>query len=741
MKRNLYLIAFLVLSVVLPATGFAQVLKNHGDAPVRNTDKQQPEMTSPLKGGGDIIWQTSFNWKDTGSPTGWRLPEGWEVKDNSDLGNGWIWRDDSLHGLFSDVGIPAHFATPGDGYLCVPMDEYNSRDGIDTENVIDTYIVTPPIDCSSASSVMVKFNQEFRLCCSNYNIEMLVTNDAGVHWASYEIRFGIRGNTVTPPKFQSPEINISDVAAGLKNVQIKFYIHGMARYYMMIDDLKLVEAFSNDLVLTESWTEFNAGFDATIGHLNYLPYTQIGMASEKGGKIGDFQFRGAFLNNGMADQEEVALNTSVLRDGVEVYNKTSTTKTIWPLERDTLTITDPLSPADYGDYKINLKAISANAEEVPANNSATVYFTVNDTLFQRADLSAEAGISSGAWSGGGRAGDVMAISYDVQAPCEVNSISAYLTRITETGTPTLQFVLFRYMAAEDDYAEVMTSEIIDFDLTRERSRITLPLSKDGESEFLQPGEYLAGVRTWGSDGTDGLDIGWDLSTKFPSGYSLCYQVSDNGWAAVDKLTMIGFNLNAQGGPTQASVTFNVDMTLSIASGDFKPGTDLLDVTGLASTWSGTAVMSDPDGNGIYTVTVEGLQIAGNLNYLYRINGNPEPFPANQNPFRNYTVRYWNIVNNTINTGAVSGTDPIVGNSTFTVYPNPTTGTFNLAVNNGTASDLEITLTNIQGQVVYRNRVEKVASYQETIGGKLSKGMYFLSVRSGKEVRVEKVIIN
>jgi hypothetical protein len=740
MKISILISTLIAVTFGISSSGFSQVLKSNPDTPVKFSGTTERHLPNQVKGGGDVIWQTSFNWKDASSPQGWTLPEGWEIRDNSDLGNGWVWRDDSLHGMFTDLAIPDFFDTPDDGFICVPMDEYNSRDGINTSNVIDTYITTPPIDCSGVSSVLVKFNQEFRLCCKDYNIEMLVTNDGGVHWASYEIRFGIRGNTTTPDKFHSPEINISDVAAGLSNVQIKFYIHGMARYYMVLDDLQLVEAFNNDLVLADTWSEFNAGLDASIGHMNYLPMTQIGMNSAVSGIIGDFTLKGAFLNNGAQDQEDVALQTIVKRNGSEYFNKTSESTTIWTLERDTLAIAEPLHPTEYGDYEIKFNAISANTEEVPVNNTSSTFFTINDTLMQRADFSAEAGISSGAWTGGGRAGDVMANTYHLQTACEANSISAHLAAITEDGTPTIQYVLFKYMADADDYVEIMTSEIVDVDTTMEWTRYTMPLGKDGESEFLQPGEYLAGVRSWGSDATDGLDIGWDLSTKFPSGYSLCYQVSDNGWSNLDKLTMIGLNINETGGPTEAPVTFNVDMSKHIASGQFNPGTDQVEVAGLASTWSGTASMTDTDGDGIYTVTVDGLPVAGVLNYKYRLNGVPEAYPTTGDPYRKYTVRYWNNINNKFNGGIVAGIDPASLLGSLTVYPNPTSGNFTVDVENVTASDLIITLSNIQGQVIYQNKVTNAFHHQEIIANDLSKGIYFLSVNNGKEVSIKKVIV-
>ncbi|MEA1877032.1 MAG: hypothetical protein U9N86_09205 [Bacteroidota bacterium] len=114
---------------------------------------------------------------------------------------------------------------------------------------------------------------------------MLVTNDGGVHWASYDAKFGVSGNTVTPVRFRSPEINISDVAAGMGAVQIRFHIHGPRLYYWMIDDLRLTEAYENDLILEDTWANFNGGFDEHIGHINYWPKSQFGSASEVSGTV------------------------------------------------------------------------------------------------------------------------------------------------------------------------------------------------------------------------------------------------------------------------------------------------------------------------------------------------------------------------------------------------------------------------------------------------------------------------
>lgn len=724
---------------------FGQVLQKAQDALTMQAEIESTLQQSNFKTGGDTIWFTSFDWADETQERGWSLPDGWDIVDNSGFGFPWMWSDDTIGGNFTNLSPRSFFDTEENGFIVVPIDQYNAIDGETTSNASDTYIQTPPIDCSSSPSVIVNFKQFFRLCCENYNLEMLVTNDGGVHWAMYDVRFDIAGNTTTPPKFQAPQINITDVAAGMPNVQIRFHMHGPSHYYWLIDDLTLTEAFESDLVLEDSWANFNGGFDSRIGHINYWPLSQMGMDSEVSGNIGDYMFNSALLNNGMQDQENAQVQMTILKNGEQVFQDVSDPAVLWPLDRDTLEVISTFLADDYGDYKFTFTAISENAEEVPLNNESSIMFTVTDSLMHRADFSSESSANTGGWGGGSNAGDMVGVGYDLIVPTEINAITARIAGVSDDQYPTYQYVLLKWLVEEEYYAEWLTSDIMAADSTIEWTWQTHEMEKDGETEFLEPGFYWACVRMWGDDGTEegsnGLSIGWDKDAKWDGWYTYMFQAVSGGEYSTGKMNQIGLVLNESGAPTEAPATFNVDMNAHITNGEFHPGSDFMDLAGSFNGWTGSEHMTDADGDGIYTISLDGMPVGEVIEYKYRINGNwdTSEFPDG-GPNRMRTVRYWNVFNDNYNGGETTGIENISLIENLTVYPNPTQGNFTVRLTTSEASDIAISLMDIQGHVVYHKEIKGVINHSETIENNFAKGVYFLTVNNGREIKVQKVII-
>ena len=740
MKKFTLVSCFALLSLVI----YGQTSINPLGSPVKQTDISQSASDFSVKAGGDIIWQSTFDWANPDDPQGWSLPDGWELVDNMDLGNFWTWRQDSIVGRWTDETAPEYFTSRDDGFLVVPMDYYNYRDGVASDDASDTYIQTPSIDCSDKTSVIVKLNQYYRFCCENDNsghMDLMVTNDDGVHWATYDLSWGIGHNTFTPIKYRSPEFNISDVAAGMSNVQIRIYFHEVPYYFWAIDDLTLCEAYEFDLKLEDSWLEMNAGFEDPVGHINYVPFSQIGMASEVSGFVGDLSFRGALLNNGMADSDESQLNVQISRNGTEVFNQNSSLSSIWTLERDTLEVADGFLPTEYGDYQAVVTAKSNNPEDTPVDISETYNFTINDSLYQRSDMSAESTLSTSVWANGNTAGDMLAVRYDIQSAIEVNSITARVRTFVDSLFPSFQFLVLKYSEEEDDYIEVISSDVIGMDSTY-LGWVTLPMTKDGESEFLEPGEYYAAWRAWADDEKIGMRLGWDQDSRAEfTNHNLIYLSSINTWYSSDKMPMLGMNFNTDGGPTEAAVTFNVDMNSHIVNGEFNPGSDFVEVGGSFDGWAGSGQMEDPEGDGIYTITISGEEVGSTFEYKYRVNGDWDTSEYADSEYnREYTVRYWNLLDDVYNGGMTTGVPSVGLTSDVSVYPNPSNGRFTVKFNNSNKSDVEISIINLSGQVCYSQTISIAGSTSQTIDSDLTKGLYFLKIRDGKTTKLHKLVI-
>ncbi len=701
-------------------------------------DKQYVPKTGDsksLKGDGDVFWSTTFNFKDETNPLGWSWPAGWSNKDETDRGDVWAWGNDSIRGRFTRLaGLASH--TPEDGWMQFTSDLYNYKDMVVSDFAMNAWFELPPIDCSGKSSVIVKFYQNFRSCCGGtYQMKLQVTNDGGVHWADFDCRYGTAVNDWCLRN--EAELNISEVAAGLPNVVLRFTYAESTHYFWAIDDLSISEGYHNELVLEEDRAYMiNTIEDDVEGFMPYLPWKLI-----DGTAFGQHTFWGAFFNNGLDDQEGVALKVDINKNGQPVYSGTSDELTIWSLERDTADFTgNPFQPDGFGDYHFTYEAISDNDEQVPGNNKANYYLTVSDSIYSRCDDVKEDNQSTAGWVGGNNDGDYLGVIYTLTKPMEVNSLSVLITqRVDNPGAGTrpgfdCQYWIFKY-TAEEGYIPVISSSVLTIEEQHLEQWVTLPLDKDGESEFLEPGEYIAAIQTWhggGAEADNGVyrfSIGYD-QTYYTASKSVMLWPTSDGWGATGKLNMIRMNFNETGGPATGTVVFNVDMNVQIAKGSMHPGTDFVDVAGTFNNWEGSAHLEDTDGDGIYSISLTDIPVFQEIEYKYRINGSWTigEFPDG-GPNREAIVRYYTILNDVYNNGiSILG---IPSTSLFTqvsVYPNPAQGQATIVVENRTAKELNISIMNLQGQILYNNHVGPVVNYSQAVDvSGFASGLYILKV--------------
>lgn len=77
-----------------------------------------------------------------------------------------------------------------------------------------------------------------------------------------------------------------------------------------------------------------------------------------------------------------------------------------------------------------------------------------------------------------------------------------------------------------------------------------------------------------------------------------------------------------------------------------------------------------------------------------------------------------------------------------VYPNPTNGVFTIAIKNANIDELIISVVDIQGKEVFGSRESNItADYNKQVNLEgLSKGMYYIKLSTGADVKIQKLIV-
>jgi hypothetical protein len=79
-----------------------------------------------------------------------------------------------------------------------------------------------------------------------------------------------------------------------------------------------------------------------------------------------------------------------------------------------------------------------------------------------------------------------------------------------------------------------------------------------------------------------------------------------------------------------------------------------------------------------------------------------------------------------------------------VFPNPTSGLFNVVIQNANFKALLISIVDIQGKEVYKaidNPAQSAIGYKKEIDIKnLAKGIYYIKFNTGADVTIQKLIV-
>ena len=497
MKKIYFLLTILLMAV----TGFGQSVPARQSS---NVDKITDQNKHILKGDGQVFFYEDFDWVNPDDIKGWSLGEGWELLDFTDDGEGntfglnWIWMAaDSLIAHWTKEP-PLRSTTANNGYLCLPINEYNDNLGFVEANErldVNNSIQLPLIDCSDHSSVVLRFEHNFM----SYGMGIMqieVSNDDGGHWATYDASENSihkqRPKDAAPGEAVIFETNISDVAAGSDNVTIRIHWEDTNCYYWVIDDLTISEAYDNDIQILHTTMEFDRGVEEDDESVYFsIPKTQIG-----GG--GFTNFEASYRNFGEFDQTGVKLDVEVTKNNLQVFHAQSDPVVAPSLgDLDTLFVYDKYSPEEYGHYKINMKYVMSTEDNNPVDNGKDWYFNITDSVYSRSGDVSDYPFSTGfdhypnlteGW--------IDYAVFPIQADCEANSISVFI----QGGDTEIDFNFVIYDPNVEDGEmpfERVGTAFLDLDSSMYNTWVTLPLEKDGEGEFLSAGNtYYAGIQYW-----------------------------------------------------------------------------------------------------------------------------------------------------------------------------------------------------------------------------------------------------
>ncbi len=134
-------------------------------------------------------------------------------------------------------------------------------------------------------------------------------------------------------------------------------------------------------------------------------------------------------------------------------------------------------------------------------------------------------------------------------------------------------------------------------------------------------------------------------------------------------------------------------------------------------------------------------------------GDGSAVSADTNPVHTYTANgtytVQLIVTGSCGADTVSNTVVITGvgideltAGSVSVYPNPTNGLFHVTVNNAVFSQLTISVIDLQGKEVFSTMDKNITSgYNKQINLEgLSKGIYYVRINTGTDMKVQKLII-
>ncbi|MBI4646521.1 MAG: SprB repeat-containing protein [Bacteroidia bacterium] len=528
-------ITIIILACLFSMSGFAQLYQIKGNQTKQKVKDSPTEVITKQVTNTTIVTQEAFSTMKTkeypkfypvssnsdksSKVTIWSddfsVPANWTISNGAGNTDNWVIGTDGGQGTYT-IG-PITSTTAANGFALFDSDFMCSGNQIG-------YITTASsINLSAYPGVAIEFESYYREWYSDAFVSVSIN---GTTWTDFPLYASYTNNQITSnPSLEN--INISTIAGNQATVWIRFKFSSPSAIYgtnagcgysWMVDDVKLIESYDNEMVLDNIYPVFSGA-----GFYSYTPASQVM----------DVNFGADVTNNGNFAQTNVYLNVDI-NDGVaSVYNEVGTAvPSIAPAASDSLGLpTAFTTPADLALYETVFSVHQDQTDNNPSNNNDTIYFLTSDTIFGR-DYYYSVLASPQLW--GGADGDFIGTCFWVSNDAVVNTISVFINSNTIPGTSIIAKL---YDGAN---TEVISSDPYIITAGDLENFVTISFNKDGASEFILGGDlYTAGVECyWGTDdlyfGADNLGPhDYMNSTRLRLGAS---------WYYISRVPMIRLNI-------------------------------------------------------------------------------------------------------------------------------------------------------------------------------------------------------
>ena len=324
------------------------------------------------KAEGDVIYSNDFttasDWtiSNAGSPT--HTSGDWAIV-NAMPG--------SLTSQIPTYGFPgAMLSASGGNFALVNSDAAGNgalqNAYLTTANGIDVAASLSTNGSAANAPLYLKFTEIYRHYQESFFVA--ISNDGGTTWTEFQVNteaeVPVNTNSGNP---EYETVNITPANGGGNwgsDVRIRFRYQGTYDWFWGVDDVKLVEAWQNDIKVVE----FHQATDITSTQaLDYyiVPTSQSSFPG--------LTFGANVLNNGAANQASVALNAIS-----GTYNETGPAITLNSAAEDTVEVTVPFMLSNtIGDYNVDLTTVITGSDSDDANNTKQLTIRRDAHLYSR----------------------------------------------------------------------------------------------------------------------------------------------------------------------------------------------------------------------------------------------------------------------------------------------------------------------------------------------------------------------